>query len=307
MRPVATGTLGAVGATDTPSEENAGATVTAAQHRRIGAEALLTAAALPIMLVISLTGPQRPLSIPWTLTLVALAWLPLTVRSRWPLPVLAVVLTVDTVYIAVAGHAHPPAAIVPVATMLALYTVAARYPTKLACSATAAVAAVQFSVAVITNPTGSDWLYLNWAVVAAVLGRLMKERRDRIAAADLRAENAERTKQAEADRQVTAERIASPTNCTTSWPTTSPSSTPKPVSPNTSSRPIRSLPRRRWPASPPTAKPPSTNSERPSDWSPRQVAAALPPRPSTSSTGYFKGSPTQACGSPAPPRASRVH
>lgn len=181
--------------------------VIAARVRRVGPESLLTVVALALMLGINLSMQDRPLSITWTLVVVALAWLPLTVRSRWPLVVLALVLTVDTVDIAVADHPHPAAGVVPIATMLALYTVAARYRATLAWSATAVVGIVQLGVALLSHPTGSDWLYLNWALVAAVIGNLMKERRDRIAAADLRAENAERTKQAEAERQVTAERI----------------------------------------------------------------------------------------------------
>jgi signal transduction histidine kinase len=62
-------------------------------------------------------------------------------------------------------------------------------------------------VSLIDYRTSSDWLYLNWAIVAAIVGRLMKERQDRMAAAELRADSAERTKQAEAERQVTAERM----------------------------------------------------------------------------------------------------
>jgi signal transduction histidine kinase len=74
---------------------------------------------------------------------------------------------------------------------------------------TAAVtAAVQVTVAALGfTGIGSDLLYLNWALVATALGRLIQERRERIAAAEQRAEAAERTKQAEARRQVTAERI----------------------------------------------------------------------------------------------------
>ena len=66
-------------------------------------------------------------------------------------------------------------ATIPAATMLALYTVATRYPPR--------------------------------AVVPTVLGLLIRERRERIAAAEQRAEAAEHSRQAEADRQVTAERL----------------------------------------------------------------------------------------------------
>ena len=63
-------------------------------------------------------------------------------------------------------------------------------------------------MALVSYPhAGPDLLYLNWAVVATALGLLIRERRERIAAAEQRAEAAEHSRQAEADRQVTAERI----------------------------------------------------------------------------------------------------
>ncbi|MGO9221322.1 MAG: sensor histidine kinase [Streptosporangiaceae bacterium] len=169
---------------------------------------LLTAAALVIMLSTSVPGDTWQLPAGWAAAVVVLSWLPLTMRAYWPLPVLAAVLAADTVHIALAGHAHPPAGTIPAATMLALYTVAARYPARVAWAAAAAAGVVQFTVALVSYPhAGLDLLYLNWAVVATVLGLLIRERRERIAAAEQRAEDAEHNRQAEADRQVTAERI----------------------------------------------------------------------------------------------------
>ena len=181
----------------------------AAKLRRYGSrpEWLLTAAALVIMLSTSAVGGTWPLPAGWATGVVVLSWLPLNVRARWPLPVLAAVLTADTVHIVVASHAHPAAATIPAATMLALYTVAARYPVRVAWTAAAAAGIIQFTVALLNPHTGLDWLYLNWAVVATALGLLIRERRERITAAEQRAEAAERSRQAEADRQVTAERI----------------------------------------------------------------------------------------------------
>jgi signal transduction histidine kinase len=182
----------------------------AARLRRYGSRPdwLLTAAALVIMLATSAAGGTWQLPAGWAAVVVVLSWLPLTVRTSWPLPVLAVVLTADTVHIAVAGHAHPPGATIPAATMLALYTVATRYPAKVAWTAAAVAGVTQFAVALVSYPhAGSDLLYLNWAVVPTALGLLIRDRRERIAAAEQRAEAAERSRQAEADRQVTAERI----------------------------------------------------------------------------------------------------
>ncbi len=182
----------------------------AARLRRYGTrpDRLVTAAALVIMLSTGVPGDTWQLPAGWAAVVVVLSWLPLTVRASWPLPVLAAVLTADTVHIALAGHAHPPAATLPAATMLALYTIATRYPARVAWTTAVAAAIVQFAVALGSYPhVGPDLLYLNWALVATAVGRLIRERHDRIAAADLRAEAAEHGKQAEADRQVTAERI----------------------------------------------------------------------------------------------------
>jgi signal transduction histidine kinase len=182
----------------------------AVQLRRYGSRPgwLLTAATLVIMLSTSVAGDNWQLPAGWAAVVVVLSWLPLTVRASWPLPVLAAVLTADTVHIALASHAHPAAATIPAATMLALYTLATRYPARVTWTAAAAAGATQFTVALVSYPHAEpDLLYLNWAVVATALGLLIRERRERIAAAEQRAEAAEHSKQAEADRQVTAERI----------------------------------------------------------------------------------------------------
>jgi signal transduction histidine kinase len=169
---------------------------------------MLTAAALVIMLSTGVAGDSWQLPAGWAAVVVVASWLPLTVRTSWPLPVLAAVLAADTVHIALAGYAHPATSTLPAATMLALYTVATRYPARVAWTAAAAAGAVQFTVALASYPhAGPDLLYLNWAVVATAVGLLIRERRMRIAAAEQRAEAAEHSRQAEADRQVTAERI----------------------------------------------------------------------------------------------------
>jgi signal transduction histidine kinase len=169
---------------------------------------LLTVAALLLMLATSVAGGTWQLPAGWAVVVVVVSWTPLTVRAFWPLPVLAAVFTADTVHIAVAGHAHPPAATIPAATMLALYTIACRYPVRMALTVTAATGVAQLIVALVSYPNaGQDLLYLNWALVPTVVGLFIRERHERIAAAEQRAEAAERSRQAEADRQVTAERI----------------------------------------------------------------------------------------------------
>jgi signal transduction histidine kinase len=169
-------------------------------------EALLTVAPLLVMVIGGY--PSRQTGWQWQLVLTALAWLPLTVRNRWPALVLVVVAAVDAVSIGVAGYAHPPGAVVPVSTMLALYTVSVRWPPRRAWAAAAAVGMVQFVVAAATRlDLGRDVLYLNWVVVAAGAGQLVRERRAKLAAADQRAVAAERSKEAEAQRRVIEERM----------------------------------------------------------------------------------------------------
>jgi len=119
-----------------------------------------------------------------------------------------VVAAVDTVSIGLAGHVHPPHSVLPASTMLALYTVSVRWPGRRAWVAAAAVGILQFTVTLATPlDLGQDFLYVNWAVVAVAVGQLVQERRTRLAAAHQRAEFAERSKEAEAQRRVVAERM----------------------------------------------------------------------------------------------------
>jgi signal transduction histidine kinase len=181
-----------------------------ARLRRYGSRTdwLLFGFALTVALVSSVPSGSWQLPAGWAAAVTVASCLPLTVRLRWPLPALAAVLVADTAHIAVAGHAVPPAATIPAATMLALYTIATRYPARAAWTAAAAVAAIQLAVALVSyHHPGPDLLYLNWAAVPTLVGILVRERREQIAAAEQRAEAAERSRQAEAERQVTAERI----------------------------------------------------------------------------------------------------
>ena len=169
-------------------------------------EALLTAA--PLLVMVAAGYPSRRVGWQGELLLGALAWLPLTVRNRWPGLVLAVVTAVDTVSIVVAGHIHPSQAVLPAATMLVLYTVSVRWSGRWAWLAAAAVGILQFGASFSTPlGLGKAFLYLNWTVVAVAVGQLVQERRTRLAAADQRVEAAERSKEVEAQRRVIAERM----------------------------------------------------------------------------------------------------
>ncbi|WP_375479693.1 sensor histidine kinase [uncultured Jatrophihabitans sp.] len=178
-------------------------------HRyRSQPDPLFAAAALAIMLATGITGHTWGVSSGWVVLLVLVAWSPALLRTRWPLPVLVVAAIADTVHVVVAGHAHHPASIFPAVTMLALYTVGTRYPARAAWTAATVTAIVLLTAGLLSySHVGLNLLYLNWVLVATALGRLIQERRERIAAAEARAKAAEHSRQIEADRQVTAERV----------------------------------------------------------------------------------------------------
>ena len=148
----------------------------------------------------------------WPLALAVVAWLPLLVRDRWSRAVLALSAALNAADIAVVGARHPTGGgalvMVPIATMLALYTLSDHYRPVVTWSAAAVVAAAQFTAGALSLPRlGGNLLYFNWPLVAAALGQMAEERRARIAEAEARADEAERGKHAEAARQVTAERM----------------------------------------------------------------------------------------------------
>jgi signal transduction histidine kinase len=167
----------------------------------------MTVAALP--LIVSVGGRAHHWPSGWTLALSLLAWVALTVRTRWPLPVAAGVVVIDCALIVLAANGHPADGTIPIATMLALYTVSRRSSTPIAWTSAALAAASEFTTALVSlrHQVGQDFLYVNWVAVATVIGRLAQERHERISAAEQRAEQAERTKAEEAHRQVIEERL----------------------------------------------------------------------------------------------------
>lgn len=171
-------------------------------------EPLLTAAALPLMLWLSGAGSGGWHLDLGALSLVIASWLPLLVRNRWPVPVLAAVSVLDALRAVALGHNEPASSTLPIATILACYTVGARCTPRIAWASATAGASVQF--AIVTghfDDTGPTFLYFNWALVGTAVGSLIAERRRRLAAAEQRAQDAERTKEEEARRRVVAERL----------------------------------------------------------------------------------------------------
>ncbi|GGU59659.1 two-component sensor histidine kinase [Streptomyces albospinus] len=137
----------------------------------------------------------------------ALACLPLLVRSRWPFQVVAATLAANAAQLALLSFPGPS----PAATGVALYTVAVRTERRTAWRIGAASAALLFAVSVIRRP-GPDSLWQYLAVLAGMglavaSGDAVRSSRRLLAAAVERADRAEHTREAEARRRVTEERL----------------------------------------------------------------------------------------------------
>jgi signal transduction histidine kinase len=133
--------------------------------------------------------------------------LPLLVRSRWPLAVLAATLALDVLRITLT----PQHEIAPAAVLVALYTLASRrgrtvaWPTGIA---SAAVITAAYAVAHGETWTSGIVLGLfDLPLLATALGDTVRSRRAYLAEAEARAERAERTREQEARRAVTEERL----------------------------------------------------------------------------------------------------
>jgi signal transduction histidine kinase len=153
------------------------------------------------------TGDAQPLT-PGIVVLLLLACIALVARRRAPLPVwgVTVALTCASVY-RVGG---PAPAIVT--TMVALYTVAVLCRPLVSVLA-AVVTPVSLLLAYHLAVSGADWLgdvtYTVFAVsaMACAIGFAVRGQRALVASAEERAERAERTREEEAQRRVTDERL----------------------------------------------------------------------------------------------------
>ncbi|MBL7551633.1 sensor histidine kinase [Frankia sp. AgB1.9] len=154
-------------------------------------DAVATAATLVTMTAATVLRTSEPTA-PGTARLVflVLAWLPLLVRTYWPEPVLAVVLAVEAGQLVVmrdlgaglvgglAVAAYQP---VPVATMLAVYTVASRRRQRDGW-VTGAVSAVVLLVAALLfqgiSLVGTDVVMTELVLIAAAVGVGVRTRQD---------------------------------------------------------------------------------------------------------------------------------
>lgn len=153
------------------------------------------------------TMPNRTL-----LAFILISWLPLLARVRWPLATLVTVLIVECTHIAVLG---PPAAgattnalmgfyqPVPIATIVAAFSVAYRTPRKTAWVAGGAAAVLLPLVGLVTQPLSllaTDMVMFNLVVGGTLIGWAIREQQER------KAREAEQ-RRADTHRQIIAERV----------------------------------------------------------------------------------------------------
>ncbi|WP_432140476.1 sensor histidine kinase [Streptomyces sp. bgisy084] len=156
-------------------------------------------------------------AVSWSLAALALSCVPLLVRSRWPLAVVAVTVAMSLAQLPLSQLPRPT----PAATAVALYTVAIRTGRRTAWAAGLLAAAALITGSLLLRPgveqlpqspalaekLPSSLALIAWTLMAVAIGDAVRSRRQVLAAAMERAERAERTKEAEARRRVTAERL----------------------------------------------------------------------------------------------------
>jgi signal transduction histidine kinase len=128
------------------------------------------------------------------------------VRRRWPLPVLAAS-TVFAVGVAAGTDLHP---VYVGATVVAAYTVATRTTRGTAWVASAVSAAIVYAAALVWSGEGWWGVPLGavaWIGMATAVGDALRSRRAYVAAVEERARRAEQSRDEEARRRVTEERV----------------------------------------------------------------------------------------------------
>ncbi|MFL6109803.1 MAG: sensor histidine kinase [Catenulispora sp.] len=139
--------------------------------------------------------------------LLCVAGVPLLVRSRWPLGAVAGTAAATVVTIALIGVPSIP----PIAFSIALYSFAKRSDRRTTVRVGISAAVTLTTVALILRPgmaaLGDNLGLIAWIGLAVGIGDAARSRRELLASAMERAERAERTKEEEALRRVTEERM----------------------------------------------------------------------------------------------------
>ncbi|GAA1973925.1 histidine kinase [Catenulispora subtropica] len=139
--------------------------------------------------------------------LLTVAAVPLLIRSRWPLGAVFGSAAVTVLAIALTGVPSVP----PIAFAISLYSFAKRSDRRTTVRVGVAAAVTITTLALVLRP-GMDALGENlgliaWIGLAVAIGDAARSRRELLASAVERAERAERTKEQEARRRVTEERM----------------------------------------------------------------------------------------------------
>lgn len=179
---------------------------------RWGEAAFLAAWLIFMLVTVSIRQGHEEFPGPTLLVFTVAAWLPLTLRARWPLGVLVVVVVVESLHLAlvpffvpdletpIAMGAYQP---VPIATMAAVYTVVSRSPRFVGWVAGVGAATVLFVVSLFARPhdlIATDLVMFNLVLIATGIGATVAARR-------VRKDYEQRTRQDETRREVTAERL----------------------------------------------------------------------------------------------------
>lgn len=181
-----------------------------ARARPGAVDALVSAVLFGLSVVASAVVPdEHRISFRWPgVVLAAVGCAALMWRRRHPFGVLAVAVGCGVAF-QVLGFRESPLVSSPV--VVSLYTVAVRTDRRTTWTTAAATAAVLVGAALLFTP--GSWLepekavMLAWTALAAAIGDAVRSRHAYVAAVEERAENAERTREQEAQQRVAAERV----------------------------------------------------------------------------------------------------
>ncbi|MFD0637343.1 sensor histidine kinase [Catenulispora yoronensis] len=150
---------------------------------------------------------HRDLSAPVVGALLSMAAVPLLFRSRWPLGAVVGNAVVTVIAIAATGVPSVP----PIAFAISLYSFAKRSDRRTAARVGVAAAVTITTLALALRPEmdalGENLGLIAWVGLAVAVGDASRSRRELLVSAVERAERAERTKEEEARRRVTEERM----------------------------------------------------------------------------------------------------